>query len=213
MVDVSLSPNDGNPTRTFGKKRGPSLSWLVIHLVVPYCAIPRDYLSDTPLLRAMGFLVSQHGQLGAIPPPLFWAFPPWSTCEVEVRYPPHPLKRGISAILPRYPMEKGKWVRYPPLRYYLERVLRDMGGGISHWAAKVIHSLGFFHSCLLIAAVAAPHARLPVVQEDHECRFGSLGSSAPYRHRAEIAGQGREEESMQTELFVQKYAPIWEPFS
>ena len=38
-------------------------------LVAPYCAIPRDYLSNTPLLRAMGFLVSQHGQLGAIPPP------------------------------------------------------------------------------------------------------------------------------------------------
>ena len=42
-----------------------------ITLVAPYCAIPRDYLSDTPLLRAMGFLVSQHGQLGAIPPPPF----------------------------------------------------------------------------------------------------------------------------------------------
>ena len=27
-------------------------------------------------------------------------------------------------------------MRYPPLRYHLERVLRDMGGGISHWAAK-----------------------------------------------------------------------------
>ena len=40
-------------------------------LVAPYCAIPRDYLSDTPLLRAMGFLASQHGQLGAIPPPPF----------------------------------------------------------------------------------------------------------------------------------------------
>ena len=26
-------------------------------------------------------------------------------------------------------------MRYPPLRYYLERVLLDMGG-ISHWAAK-----------------------------------------------------------------------------
>ena len=39
--------------------------------MAPYCAIPRDYLSDTPLLRAMGFLVSQHGQLGAIPPPPF----------------------------------------------------------------------------------------------------------------------------------------------
>ena len=41
------------------------------HPVAPYCAIPQDYLSDTPLLRAMGFLVSQHGQLGAIPPPPF----------------------------------------------------------------------------------------------------------------------------------------------
>ena len=40
-----------------------------LNLVAPYCAIPRDYLSDTPLLRAMGFLVSQHGQMGAIPPP------------------------------------------------------------------------------------------------------------------------------------------------
>ena len=30
----------------------------------------RDYLSDTPLLRAMGFSVSQHGQLGAVPFPL-----------------------------------------------------------------------------------------------------------------------------------------------
>ena len=30
----------------------------VLSLVAPYCAIPRDYLSDTPLLRAMGFLVS-----------------------------------------------------------------------------------------------------------------------------------------------------------
>ena len=45
-------------------------------LVAPYCAIPRDYLSDTPLLRAMGFLVSQHGQLGAIPPPPFLGVSP-----------------------------------------------------------------------------------------------------------------------------------------
>ena len=41
------------------------------NLVAPYCAIPRDYLIDTPLLRAMGFLVSQRVQLGAIPPPPF----------------------------------------------------------------------------------------------------------------------------------------------
>ena len=49
----------------------PNLPLCVLCLVAPYCAIPRDYLSDTPLLRAMGFLVSQHGQLGAIPPPPF----------------------------------------------------------------------------------------------------------------------------------------------
>ena len=56
-------------------------------LVAPYCAIPRDYLSDTPLLRAMGFLVSQHGQLGAIPPPPhFWVFPPWRACEVNFKW-------------------------------------------------------------------------------------------------------------------------------
>ena len=45
-------------------------------LVAPYCAIPRDYLSDTPLLRAMGLLASQHGQLGAIPPPPFLSVSP-----------------------------------------------------------------------------------------------------------------------------------------
>ena len=37
----------------------------------PYCAIPRDYLSDTSLLRAMGILVSQYGRLGEIPPPAY----------------------------------------------------------------------------------------------------------------------------------------------
>ena len=40
-------------------------------LLAPYCAVARDYLSDTPLLRTVGFLVSQHGQFGAIPLPLF----------------------------------------------------------------------------------------------------------------------------------------------
>ena len=52
-------------------------------LVAPYCAIPRDYLSDTPLLRAMGFLVSQHSQFGAMPPPLFCAKPPSSFLRVS----------------------------------------------------------------------------------------------------------------------------------
>ena len=76
----------------------------------------------------MGFWVSQHGQLGAIPPPpLLSVSPSESIREVEVRYPP-PLKSGISAKLARYPMKTRQMGAIPPLRYYLERVLRDMGG-------------------------------------------------------------------------------------
>ena len=51
----------------------------------------------------MGVFVSQHGQLGAIPPPPFLSVSPWRSYEVEVRYPPP--KRGISAVLARYPMK------------------------------------------------------------------------------------------------------------
>ena len=45
-------------------------------VAAPYCAIPRDYLSDTPLLRAMGLLVSQHDQFGAVAPPPFLSLSP-----------------------------------------------------------------------------------------------------------------------------------------
>ena len=99
----------------------------LIGLVAPYCAIPRDYLSDTPLLRAMGFLVSQHGQLGAIPPsPFSERFAPWRACEVEVRYPP--LKRGISAILARYPMKTRQMGAIPPSAILSRKGIARYGG-------------------------------------------------------------------------------------
>ena len=65
------------------------------HLVAPYCAIPRDYLSDTPLLRAMGFLVSQHGQWGAIPPPPFLSVSPLESMRSGGAIPP-PQKGYLS---------------------------------------------------------------------------------------------------------------------
>ena len=110
----------------------PSRPWIrlktrwVMGLVAPYCAIPRDYLSDTPLLRAMGFLVSQHGQLGAIPPPPFLSVPPLRTREVEVRYPP--LKRGISAILARYPMKTRQMGAIPPSAILSRKGIARYGG-------------------------------------------------------------------------------------
>ena len=96
-------------------------------LVAPYRAIPRDYVSDTSLLRAMGFSVSQHGQLGAIPPPPFLSVSPFEHMRSRGAIPPP--QKGYLSDTCAIPYEnEAKWVRYPPLRYYLERVLRDMGG-------------------------------------------------------------------------------------
>ena len=105
---------------TLGAK-APQSSFLCWHLVrapadqslvAPYCAIPRDYLSDTPLLRAMGFLASQHGQLGAIPPPPFLSVSPFEDMRSGGAIPP--LERGISAILARYPMKTRQMGAIPP---------------------------------------------------------------------------------------------------
>ena len=99
-------------------------------LVAPYCAIPQDYLSDTPLLRAMGFLASQHGQLpllGAIPPPPFLSVSPLGEhAKWRCDTPP---QKGYLRDTGAIPYEnKAKACDTPPLRYYLEKVLRDMGG-------------------------------------------------------------------------------------
>ena len=117
---------------------GPMLG---VHLVAPYCAIPRDYLSDNPLLRAMGFLVSQHGQLGAIPPPPFLSFAPLKNMRSGGAIPP-PQKGYLSNTCATPYENNANGCDTPPLRYYLKRVLRDMGG-ISHWAAKGVQQCGF----------------------------------------------------------------------
>ena len=91
--------------------------------------MPRDYLSNTPLSLAMGFLVSQHGQLGAIPPPPFLSVPRLECMRSGGAIaPPPPQKGHLSDTCARPHENKAKRVRYPPLRYYLEKVLRDMGG-------------------------------------------------------------------------------------
>ena len=95
--------------------------------MAPYCAIPRDYLSDTPLLRAMGFLVSQHGQLGAIPPPPFLSLSPLESMRSGGAIPP-PLKRGISAILARYPTKIRQTGAIPPSAILSRKGIARYGG-------------------------------------------------------------------------------------
>ena len=106
------------------------------HLVAPYHAIPRDYLSDCPLLRAMGFLVSQHGQLGAVPSPRFLSVSPLESMRSRGAIPPPPPKRGISAILARYAMKTRKTCAIPPSATLPRKGIARYWGGISHWAAK-----------------------------------------------------------------------------
>ena len=100
----------------------------------------RDLLPSGPVLRDTARLsqryppIARYGVFGVstwptgcdTPCPLFWAFPRWRACEVEVRYPPP--SKGVSQRYLRDTLWKqGKWVLYPPLRYYLERLLRDRG--------------------------------------------------------------------------------------
>ena len=98
-------------------------------LVAPYCAIPRDYLSDTPLLRAMGFLVSQHGQLGAIPPPPFsQRFPLGEHAKWRCDTPP---SKGVSQRYSRdtgYPMKTRQMGTIPPSAILSRKGIERYGG-------------------------------------------------------------------------------------
>ena len=100
---------------------------------------PRDYLSDTPLACALwGFWCLNMANW--VPPSLFSElFPLWEHAKWRCDTPP---SKGVAQRYLRDTLWKqGKWVRYPPVRYYLERILRDMGS-VSHWAAKVMQ-----HGC------------------------------------------------------------------
>ena len=82
----------------------------------------------------MGFLVSQHGELGAIPPPPFLSVSPLESMRSGGAIPP--LKRGISAILARYPMKTRQMGAIPPSCDTISKRYCAIWGGISHWAAK-----------------------------------------------------------------------------
>ena len=101
----------------------------------PYCAIPRDYLSDTLLLRAMGFFVSQHGQLGAIPLPPFLSVSPLESMQSGGAIPPP--QKGYLSDTCAIPYENKANGCDTPLCDTISKGYCAIWGGISHWATKI----------------------------------------------------------------------------
>ena len=90
-----------------------------------------------PPIARYGFLVSQHGQLGAIPPPPFLSISTSESMQSGGAIPPP--QKGISAILARYPMKTRQMGAIPPTAILSRKGIARYGGGISHWAAKNVH--------------------------------------------------------------------------
>ena len=123
----------------------------------------------------MGFLVSQHGQLGAIPPPPFLSIPPLeSMCSGgAITSPPPPPKRDISAILARYPTKTRQNACDTPLCDTILNGYCAKGGGVSR-----IGPLG--------ACMAPNDRRLPIGLPKHmKSSVFSLGETfISFRHSA-----------------------------
>ena len=77
-------------------------------------------------MACKSLLVSQHGHLGAMPPPPFLSVSPLQCTRSGGAIPPLP--EGYLSNTCAIPYEKqGNKRAKPPQQYYLERVLRDMG--------------------------------------------------------------------------------------
>ena len=109
-------------------------------------------------LGLYGFLVSQHGQLGAIPPPPCLTVSPLGEhAKWRCDTPP---KRGISAILARYHMKARQMGAIPPSAILSRKGIARYGG---------VSRTGLLSACL---ALVGPVSQLPALlgEEDfHRC--------------------------------------------
>ena len=138
-------------------------------LVAPYCAIPRDYLQRyPPSLRAVGFLVSRHGQLGAIPPPPFLSISPLESMQSGGAIPlPPPPQKGYLSDTCAIPYENKAMGATPPSAILSRKGIARYGGGISHWAAKCEGELLRLRFAILVRSA----------QKCWGCRGGDLPTS------------------------------------
>ena len=109
-----------------------------------------------PIARYGFFLVSQHGQLGAIPPPPFLSVSPLER-NAKWRCDTPPPTRGVSQRYPRDTYEnKAKRVRYPPPAILPRKVIAQYGQG--PWKCSLVGSepafklviLGSFFASLIL---------------------------------------------------------------
>ena len=110
---------------------------LKIFMPCSAAALSGPVLRDTaipPYCALWGFWCLNMANWVPYPVPIFLSVSPWSMRSRGAI--PLPPQRGISAILARCPMKTRQMGAIPPLRYNLEKALRVVGGGISHWAAK-----------------------------------------------------------------------------
>ena len=110
-----------------GPSKLPKIAWVGPNLSGPV-------LRDTARLSQRYPPVARYGVSGVstwpigcdTPSPFSERFPPWRACEVEVRYPS--LKRGISAILVRYPLKTRQMVAIPPSAILSRKGIARFGG-------------------------------------------------------------------------------------
>ena len=112
-----------------------------MRLVAPYGAIPRDYLSDTPLLRAMGlFHVSSTWPIGCDTPSLFLSVSPLESMLLWGCDTPPPPQKGYLNDTCAIPHENNaKRVRYPLCDTISKRYCAISGVSL-YWAAKDMRS-------------------------------------------------------------------------
>ena len=98
--------------------------------MAPYCAIPRDYLSDTPYCALWGFWCLNMANWVRYPPPPFLSVSPFENMRSggAIPPPPPPGKRGISAILARYPMKTRQMGAIPPSAILSRKGIARYGG-------------------------------------------------------------------------------------
>ena len=105
-------------------------------LVAPYRAIPRDYLSDTPLLYTMGSLGVSAWPIGCdTPSPFSERFPLGEHAKWRCDNPPPPQKGYLSDTC-AIPYENKATACDTPLCDTISKGYRAIWRGISHWAAK-----------------------------------------------------------------------------